>query len=97
VTTPTLSLQHEEDHDVPETWSYERQHFLDAFCWCRPEPVVVERTEEGALRRVQLVHRKAEDHASEYGRLLAERDRLVSQGVDPDELLVPIPPMEAIA
>ena len=29
------------------------------------------------------------EHASEYGRLLAERDRLVAAGADPDELLVP--------
>lgn len=32
------------------------------------------------------------DRGSEYGRLLAQRDRLVSQGVDPAELLVPHPP-----
>jgi hypothetical protein len=29
---------------------------------------------------------------SEYGRLLAERDRLISEGVDPDELEMPLPP-----
>ena len=28
----------------------------------------------------------------EYGRLLAERDRLISQGVDPRELIVPLEP-----
>lgn len=30
--------------------------------------------------------------ASEYGRLLAERDRLIADGADPAELLVPVPP-----
>jgi hypothetical protein len=32
------------------------------------------------------------DHGSEYGRLLAERDRLVAAGADPAELETPIPP-----
>ena len=32
------------------------------------------------------------DNASEYGRLLAQRDRLIGEGVDPAELLVPMRP-----
>jgi hypothetical protein len=32
------------------------------------------------------------DKASEYGRLLAERDRLIGQGVDPADLDAPLPP-----
>ena len=33
-----------------------------------------------------------EDDASEYGRLLAERDRLIASGVDPADLEMPLPP-----
>lgn len=33
-----------------------------------------------------------EDDAGEYGRLLAQRDQLVGEGVDPADLLVPDPP-----
>ena len=32
------------------------------------------------------------DHGSEYGRLLAQRDRLIASGVDPAELEMPLPP-----
>lgn len=32
------------------------------------------------------------DLGSEYGRLLAERDRLIAAGVDPGELEMPLPP-----
>jgi hypothetical protein len=32
------------------------------------------------------------DAGSEYGRLLAERDQLIAGGVDPAELVVPLPP-----
>ena len=35
-----------------------------------------------------------EDNASEYGRLLAERDRLIEQGADPAELDMPLEPHE---
>ena len=34
----------------------------------------------------------APDTGSEYGRLLAERDRLISEGVDPADLDSPLPP-----
>ena len=37
----------------------------------------------------------APDTGSEYGRLLAERDRLISEGVDPADLDLPRHPEEA--
>jgi hypothetical protein len=38
----------------------------------------------------------ATDDASEYGRLLAERDRLIAAGVEPAKLEVPLPPAVTI-
>lgn len=38
----------------------------------------------------------ATDTASEYGRLLAERDRLLSAGVDPSDLDTPLPPPSGV-
>lgn len=35
------------------------------------------------------------DLPSEYGRLLAERDRLIGEGVDPADLDMPLPPPSA--
>ena len=39
-----------------------------------------------------LAAKETPDTASDYGRLLADRDRLIGEGVDPDDLLVPEPP-----
>jgi hypothetical protein len=38
------------------------------------------------------VVRARTDDPSEYGHLLAERDRLIEEGVDPDQLDLPPPP-----
>lgn len=35
------------------------------------------------------IHEEEPDSGSEYGRLLAERDRLIADGIDPADLVVP--------
>lgn len=42
----------------------------------------------------RLAAKETPDTASDYGRLLAERDRLIGESVDPADLLVPEPPGE---
>jgi hypothetical protein len=60
-----------------------------------PPAVDVERLAE-ALRRHDCDNSTptacAQVIAGEYGRLLAERDRLIGQGVDPADLDMPLPP-----
>jgi len=64
-------------------------HQPEAF-WSSDDEDAVER-----LRAALTPEATAPDTGSEYGRLLAERDRLISEGVDPADLASPLPPEEA--